>query len=246
MSSKSVLITGGSGGIGQGLAQKFKESNFKVYVIDRQNSGNSFVDVFFQIDLNQFVISEGYRSIKSKELKKQIVELDVLINNAAIQILGKLEEIELDEWQQTMNVNLTAPFILSQLFLEELQKAHGSIINIGSIHQQLTKESFISYATSKSALIGLTKAMAVDLKDKVRINSISPAAIETDMLRAGFDFDESSIDELRKIHPVQRIGSTQDVDNLAIFIATENRGFLHGANIQLDGGISSVLRDLET
>ena len=88
--------------------------------------------------------------------------------------------------------------------------------------------------------------MAVDLKDKVRINSISPAAIETDMLRAGFDFDESSIDELRKIHPVQRIGSTQDVANLAIFIATENRGFLHGANIQLDGGISSVLRDLET
>jgi len=155
-----------------------------------------------------------------------------------------LYEIKLEDWTETFNVNLTGPLMMSKLFLSRLEAGHGSIINIGSIHQQLTKPKFISYATSKSALIGLTKAMAVDLEGKVRVNAISPAAIETDMLRAGFDNNESALDELRKIHPVQRIGYPADVAKLALFLASENTGFLHGANLTLDGGISSVLKDL--
>jgi NAD(P)-dependent dehydrogenase (short-subunit alcohol dehydrogenase family) len=86
--------------------------------------------------------------------------------------------------------------------------------------------------------------MAVDLAGKVRVNSISPAAIETAMLRAGFNDDETAIDELRKIHPVQRIGYPADVAKLALFLASQNTGFVHGANFLLDGGISSVLKDL--
>ena len=173
-----------------------------------------------------------------------IPELHVLINNAAVQMLGSLDELKLDDWNHTMTVNLTGPLLLSQHFLEQLEDVNGSIINIGSIHQQLTKRKFISYATSKSALIGLTRALAVDLEGRVRVNAISPAAIETDMLLAGFDGNQGALDELRKIHPVQRIGRPQDVATMALFLASENSGFIHGANLSLDGGISSVLKDL--
>lgn len=241
---KSVLITGVKGGIGSALALKYHEAGYRVHGLDVHESEPVNHIEYFQVDLNKFCINKEYRKQTSDVLNAQINQLDVLINNAAIQILGHLDQIKLNDWQRTMNVNLTAPFLLSQLFLSKLEDSKGSIINIGSIHQQQTKSNFVSYATSKSALIGLTKSLAVDLQDKVRVNAISPAAIETDMLREGFNFDESAIDELREIHPVQKIGKPEEVANLALFLSSENLGFIHGANIALDGGISSVLKDL--
>lgn len=241
---KNVLITGVLGGIGSALAKGFREEGYYVYGVDRKEDHIQSCNRFFHFDIHKFVKDVDYRLRFTSIFDEVIPKLDVLINNAAVQILGSLNEIKLDDWQETLNVNLTGPLMMSKLFLNRLEDSHGSIINIGSIHQQLTKPKFISYATSKGALIALTKAMAVDLEGKVRVNAISPAAIETPMLRAGFDNDESAIDELRKLHPVQRIGYPADVAKLAIFLASENTGFLHGANLSLDGGISSVLKDL--
>ena len=144
-----------------------------------------------------------------------------------------------------MNVNLTGPLLLSQFFLDKLAVSKGSIINIASIHQQLTKKRFISYATSKSALVGLTKALSVDLQGKVRVNTISPAAIDTQMLRDGFDNDEGMVQKLNELHPSQRIGKPAEVSKLALLLAEDELGFINGANIQIDGGISNVLKDLD-
>lgn len=244
MNQKKVLITGVLGGIGSALANAFRESGYYVYGLDLRESDDHRADQLIQFDLYQFAVDPVYRIDWKRKFNVLVPELDVLVNNAAVQLLGGLEELRLDDWNHTLAVNLTGPLLLSQHFLDPLEEVHGCIINIGSIHQQLTKRRFISYATSKSALIGLTKAMAVDLEGRVRVNAISPAAIETAMLRAGFDNDEAAIDELRKIHPVQRIGYPQDVAKLALFLASEGSGFIHGANLSLDGGISSVLKDL--
>jgi NAD(P)-dependent dehydrogenase (short-subunit alcohol dehydrogenase family) len=243
-SEKSVFITGVLGGIGSALARGFRENGYYVYGVDMREDFNGHCDRFLRFDLNQFVKDAAYR-IKFTQIFDEIMpHLDVLINNAAVQKLDALENIKLDDWQETLNVNLTGPMLLSKIFLARLEKNNGCIINIASIHQQLTKPGFVSYATSKSALVGLTKAMAVDLAGRVRVNSISPAAIETAMLRAGFNDDETALDELRKIHPVQRIGYPADVAKLALFLASQNTGFVHGANFLLDGGMSSVLKDL--
>jgi NAD(P)-dependent dehydrogenase (short-subunit alcohol dehydrogenase family) len=241
---KNVFITGVLGGIGSALARAFRADGFYVYGVDMREDFNGHCDRFLRFDLNLFVKDAAYR-IKFTQIFDEIMpHLDVLINNAAVQKLDSLENIKLDDWQETLNVNLTGPMLLSKVFLARLEACNGSIINIASIHQQLTKPGFVSYATSKSALVGLTKAMAVDLAGRVRVNSISPAAIETAMLRAGFNHDELALDELRKIHPVQRIGYPEDVAKLALFLASQNTGFVHGANFLLDGGISSVLKDL--
>ncbi len=241
---KCVFITGVLGGIGSALARSFRSSGYYVYGVDMREDFMGHCDRFLRFDIHEYVKDAGYRIKFSQIFEELIPKLDVLINNAAVQRLARLESVRLDDWQETLNVNLTGPMLLSKLFLPKLEQSRGSIINIGSIHQQLTKPGFVAYATSKSALVGLTKAMAVDLEGKVRVNAISPAAIETDMLRAGFDNNEEAIDELRKIHPVQRIGYPDDVAKLALFLASENNGFIHGANFHLDGGISSVLKDL--
>lgn len=242
---KSIFITGVSGGIGNSIASYFKKNNFEVIGLDITPPKDSkTVDTFIQIDLNLYCTNEKYRNDKNSILLEKVNSLDILVNNAAVQLLDHLKDLELTDWQTSLNVNLTAPLLLSQLFLEKLEKRQGSIINIGSIHQQLTKPRFLSYATSKSALIGMTKAMAVDLKNKVRVNAISPAAIETDMLRAGFDNDEKAIDKLREIHPVNKIGQPDEIAELVFFLGIQNKSFIHGANIQMDGGISSVLHDV--
>ncbi len=244
MSAKIAIITGVLGGIGSELAKKFKEHGYFVYGLDIRSSEIHEANKLIVFDLNKFSKGGDYYNEWADFFKDEFQSADVLINNAAVQLLGSIEKIKLEDWEETLRVNLTGPLLLSQLLLDKLELSKGCIINIGSIHHQLTKPNFVSYATSKSALIGLTKALAVDLQGRVRVNAISPAAIETAMLRAGFDNDENAIDELRKIHPVQRIGYPSDVAKMALFLASDNSGFIHGANLSLDGGISSVLKDL--
>ncbi|WP_422361188.1 SDR family NAD(P)-dependent oxidoreductase [Reichenbachiella sp.] len=242
---KTVVITGALGGIGQAICKTFKEDGYQVLGIDVKAIGNiPFCDYSFDFDLSRLSKNEDYRSDKLNILNKFGDDLHVLINNAAVQILNNLKDIKITEWNETLDVNLTAPMLLSQWALPYISKNDGSIINISSIHQTLTKPKFTAYATSKSALVGLTKAMAVDLNGEIRVNSISPAAIETDMLRAGFNNDESALDVLKKLHPVQRIGYPYEVAKLALFLASDEAKFINGANLQLDGGISSVLHDL--
>ena len=241
---KQVLITGVSGGIGSALAKSFRESGYYVFGIDLSEKYNGYCDRFFNLDLNKFCTDARYRIEQTGILDEYVTSLDVLINNAAVQRLDKFENLKLDDWQETLNVNLTTPMILSKIFLSRLKERKGCIINIASIHRDQTKREFIAYATSKSALIGFTKSLAVDLAGAVRVNAISPAAIKTKMLLDGFGGDESVLEKLNKVHPTQRIGEPEEVANLALFLSSKKAAFINGANIKLDGGISSVLTDI--
>jgi gluconate 5-dehydrogenase len=242
---KKVLITGVLGGIGRGLAQTFKENGYYVVGLDIRNEKFEYCDKFLQFDIHQFCLSEDYNMQMKETFNAEVPELDVLINNAAVQILSSIDEIKLEDWNHTMNVNLTGPLLLSQFFLSRLESVHGCIINIASIHHQLTKRRFIAYATSKSALVGLTKSLSVDLQGRVRVNAISPAAIDTPMLHDGFNNDTFMVQKLHNLHPIQRIGKPQEVSKLALLLAEDGLGFINGANIQIDGGISNVLKDLD-
>lgn len=241
----AVVITGVLGGIGSQLAKTFKESGYEVVGLDLKESVAPFCDKFFKFDLNNYCSDLDYKQQMESLFNIEIPELFVLINNAAVQLLSSLDELKLDDWNQTLNVNLTGPLLLSQFFLSRLERSKGSVINIASIHHQLTKKRFISYASSKSALVGLTKALSVDLQGRVRVNAISPAAIDTQMLRDGFDNNEAKVQMLNEIHPSQRIGKPQEVSQLALLLAEDKLGFINGANLNIDGGISNVLKDLD-
>jgi NAD(P)-dependent dehydrogenase (short-subunit alcohol dehydrogenase family) len=242
-----ALITGAAGGIGQALVKAFQSNGYSVIATDIVEQPQDLVcEHYLQLDLEKTVMEDQYGSEAFAQIREILTSngLHVLINNAAVQILGGVETLDYKAWQQTLNVNLLAPFFWTQAFMPELQKSEeGSVINISSIHAQLTKKNFIAYATSKAALSGLTKALAVDAGDRIRINAIEPAAIETEMLKAGFEGKPELYKQLEECHPQQRIGKAEEVANLALAITHGGMQFLHGAVIGLDGGILGRLYD---
>lgn len=242
---KTAFVTGVKGKIGSTIAEVFSEAGYFVVGQDKIAGAIEACDIFYNFDLQEYVQDSNVRAEWNKRFEHDFPSLNVLINNAAVQLLGNAKEYPTHNWHETLNVNLTAAFFLIQAFYDRLVNSKGSVVNISSIHKQLTKERFFAYATSKSALVGLTKAIAVDVQGKFRVNSISPAAVDTPMLHAGFNHDADKVRLLGKLHPMQRIGRPEEVARLALFLSEEHTQFINGADVTIDGGISSSLRDLE-
>jgi len=242
--SRIAIITGSDGGIGRALCEEFKTEGYRVIGIDKSCTRTNS-DESIPIDLDEFCVSNVYHDQKIVDLLSLIQDhqLKVLINNAALQVVKPIDKLTVMDWQSTLNVNLIAPFLLSQALLPYLRDASGSIINISSIHAKLTKSEFSCYATSKAALVGLTRSMAVEIGEQVRVNAICPAAVSTPMLVAGFDGKEEQFAELSKMHPVGRIGKPQEIAQLAIFLASSRAQFINGAIMSIDGGIGGRLHD---
>jgi NAD(P)-dependent dehydrogenase (short-subunit alcohol dehydrogenase family) len=242
----AVIITGATGGIGMELCKAFHNEGYFVIGIDTAiPEKTEYINDFVSMDLNEFCVNSDYRS-KNLERISEITHdfsLKTLINNAAVQILNTTDKVSLNDWNTTLNVNLTAPFLLIQGLLKSLKNAKGSVINISSIHAKLTKPEFVAYATSKAGLVGMTKSLAVDLGEKVRVNVICPAAIATPMLKEGFLGHPEEYNLLEKMHPVGRIGEPEEVAEMALFLASDAAGFISGAEFYLDGGIASRLHD---
>jgi NAD(P)-dependent dehydrogenase (short-subunit alcohol dehydrogenase family) len=241
-----AVVTGAAGGIGQAMVQEFAANGYTVIGTDLVPAPESLgAHYYLQADLARTVADEAYAEEVFNQIKTWLggAGLAALINNAAVQILGGADSLTRNDWQQALNVNLVAPFIWTQALLPALERAKGSVVNISSIHARLTKKNFVAYATSKAALSGMTRALAVDLGPRVRVNAIEPAAIETDMLKAGFAGKPELYRQLESCHPQHRIGQPEEVARLALSIAEGSMNFLHGACIGIDGGISCRLLD---
>lgn len=242
---KTALITGAAGGIGRALVDVFQKAGYLVIATDITDKPVDLVcDSYVVADLNRYAHEQAYAdAINTQIFRISKNRLDVLINNAAVQVLGEVDHLTRDNWQLTLNVNVIAAFLLTQAFLQNLEITKGSVINVGSIHARLTKKKFVAYATSKAALSGMTRAMSIDLGSRIRVNSVEPAAIETDMLLAGFKDAPERYKELTSHHPIHRIGKPEEVAKVALWLASDECEFIHGACIRLDGGISNCLHD---
>lgn len=242
---KYAVVTGAAGGIGQAIVAEFASNGYTViatdFVPEPTNLGSHH---YVQADLAKTVEDEAYAQSIFSQINSWLGPhaLNALINNAAVQILGGVDSLTRKDWQQTLNVNLVAPFIWTQALLPKLEQKKGSVVNISSIHAKLTKKNFVAYATSKAALSSMTRALAVDVGDRIRVNGIEPAAIETEMLRAGMpsnDLYKKMID----CHPLKRIGSPSDIAKLSLIITGDDCKFIHGSCIAINGGIEARLFD---
>jgi NAD(P)-dependent dehydrogenase (short-subunit alcohol dehydrogenase family) len=240
---ESVLVTGSNGGIGSAICHFLKGKGYFIIGSDRQDDKNN-LDSFIKFDIRELAISEKKRDEFSIKLDHLIGDsfFKALINNAAVQILSSIDELEVEDFRETIDTNLIGPLALCKLTYSYLKSNKGSIVNIGSIHSKLTKPGFISYATSKSALIGLTRALSVDCGESVRVNAIEPAAIMTEMLKSGFNGCEQTLDKLNSFHPTNTIGQPNNVAECVFFLINAPQ-FVNGSIITLDGGISSRLFD---
>lgn len=243
---QSVFITGATGGIGLALCQAFARDGYRVIASGRAapNANLAGFD-YVRCDL----ASVGTSADAADAVARQVADLCAdaplfaQINNAAIQILGATEDIALDDFNKSLAVNVAAPFALSQRFAGALAATKGSILNIGTVHAQSTKSGFGAYATSKTAMHGLTRALAVDLGGRVRVNTLAPAATATPMLMAGFDGQPEAFAELSNAHPAKRIAQPEEIADAALFMCSSKAGFMTGATLYMDGGVLSRLHD---
>ena len=242
---RHALVTGASGGIGVALCAAFAAAGWRVVATDREGATPPAGAEFLPLDLEAFVSDPGIRDAFVTAVHGVVGagSLGVVVNNAALQRLGDTASATVMDWRSTLDVNVVAPFLLAQAFLDDLEAARGSVVNVASIHATQTKPGFVAYATSKAALAGMTRALAVDLGGRVRVNAIQPAAIGTPMLEAGFEGRPEDRRRLDEYHPAGRIGRPEEVARLAVFLASEDSGFLTGACIGLDGALSGRLHD---
>lgn len=244
MTNRAAIVTGPERGIGQAIATELRANGWFVVGIGLGTGADS-CDSYIQFDLLQCEDNHRFISGCVGPVREAIAHrsLGALINNAALQLLGPTQTISLDDWQRSIAINLTAPFLLSQIFADDLSAAHGTIVNIGSVHAYATKPEFVTYATSKAALHGLTKALAVDLGGSVRVCAVAPAAIATDMLEAGFQERPDERAQLDAFHPAGRIGYPYEVAKVVGFLLQDEMQFLTGSILTLDGAILSRLHD---
>ena len=244
---KAAIVTGVNGGIGSSIAEFFLNKGYAVFGTDLHKSTHLKLSAYWPVDLDSLVrtveMQEQFQTELGVALKKFQCELAGLINNAAIQILGDIETLKMSEFLLTQTVNVAAPLLMAKLCLPYMVTGKASIINIGSIHGSLTKPKFVSYATSKAAVRGLSKALAVDLQGRVRVNCIEPAAIATDMLLDGFKNHPDKLVDLEGCHPSGIIGKAEQVAELCYFLINSEIPFLNGACIGINGGIAARLHD---
>jgi NAD(P)-dependent dehydrogenase (short-subunit alcohol dehydrogenase family) len=240
-----AIVTGVSGALGEAIVKKLNSKGHKVFGIDYIQNKNDALDYFYQLDLNDFVKNTGLQKNVFNKVKEVFPnnKIILLVNNAAFQYVTDVHPISYDIMNRTLNVNVLAPYYLITLFAEQLTNSKGSVVNISSIHARLTKKGFTAYTISKAALTSLTKSLSIEYGDKFRINCVEPASIDTDMLRDGFNYEQSKLDILSSYHPQNRIATPEEIAELIYLIACGNVQFLHGACIDVSGGISNVLHD---
>lgn len=241
-----VIITGAAGGIGSSLCKNFHDNDWFVIGTGKSKPEDvSPYDAFISADLNAFATKPAALNKFIKNVHEVAGERPIksLINNAAAQVLGPTDKLDPEDFILSFNVNVLAPFILTQALLSHLKMSKGNVLNIGSVHAQATKPGFVFYATTKTAIHGLTRALAVDLGPHIRVNTLAPAATDTPMLKAGFEGQDEAYAALAAAHPLKRISDVDEVAKAALYLCSDKASFMTGSTIYSDGGVLSRLHD---
>ena len=232
-SGKVALVTGGRSGIGQAIAQRLSEEGARVITTQR-GADKNFPSI--SSDLRDPAAPQKVID----EIEATYGQLDLLVNNAGIMSEHTIDEMSFEAWQETLQVNLSAPFLFIKSAFPLLRLAKGAIVNVGSIEGLGANPLHAAYAASKAGLHGLTKAVAVDEgPHDVRCNAIAPGWIDTDLNMAfvkGQPHPESFTKGLGHIHPVKRTGTPDDVAALAAFLGSDDAAFITGEVYRIDGG----------
>lgn len=233
--NKKILVTGGSRGIGAAIVDAYLKCGAEVTYTGQKKAENPNPSAkFLQLDFSNDTSVESFLS------SSEIEQYDVLVNNAGINKIDHFHEIQLEDFQQIQKVNVEGPFRLSQAVVKGMLKRNfGRIVNVGSIFSTISKEKRASYSTSKFALVGMTKAMAIEYAAKnILVNVISPGFIDTELTRQ--ILSETQIAELTSQVPIKRLGTPAEVAAAVLFLTSPENTFITGQNIVADGGFTCV------
>lgn len=243
LSGKVVLVTGGSRGIGAACVKIFFEAGANVAFVFK-NDNRSAEEL--QKLSNDNVLVKAYRAdifeLKNIEsvVKKIIADfgkIDVLVNNAGIWKHGKIDEMKIEDWNETITTNLTASFLFIKNVLPSMKKNNfGRIINISSTAGQRGEPEYSHYASSKGGMISLTKSLAVELaKYNITTNCVAPGWVYTDMTKDELSKNESK-EFIKNYIPVGRAAFPEEIANAVLFLASNLANHINGEILNVNGG----------
>ena len=243
---KTILITGGTRGIGKKIAQDLYELGANVLITGTQEEEISLLNREIAKNSGQNIKYFVLDLLNPNSLENFIDELvkydkiDGVVNNAGINRLNAIQDAKVSDWTEMLEVNLTAPFrLLNALSPLMIANKYGRIVNIASIFGVISKEKRAVYSATKFGIHGLTVGCSNDLaKYNVLVNTVSPGFVLTDLTRKNLSVSE--MEELSNQIPIKRLAEPADISNVVIFLMSNLNQYLTGQNIIVDGGFTNV------
>jgi gluconate 5-dehydrogenase len=246
LENKVALITGGTSGLGKMMALALAKAGAFVWIASsRDNADETLKELkdqgtegrFIQLDVTSSEALENVVSLIHQESNR----IDILVNAAGINLRTSAENLTLDEWQKTIDINLTAPFHLSQLVADSMRENNwGRIINIASLQSLRAFDNSIPYGASKGGIMQLTRALAQAYsKDGVLVNAIAPGFFRTNLTESLFQ-DPGKLQTLADKTMMGRNGEEKDIFGISVFLCSDANSYVTGQTIFLDGGFSAA------
>lgn len=246
-SDRVAIVTGGAKGVGLATAELLVERGAKVMIVDSDSeSAAAAASRLGPPSQVAFSAADISRSEDAADAVRATVHrfggIDVLVNNAGIQTFGDPVTTTEEIWDRTMNVNLKGHWLMSKAAIPEmLRRGKGAIVNVSSVQGLASQRNVTAYATSKHAMIGLTRSMAVDLASKsIRVNCVCPGTVDTPMIQKVIALDHEP-DRLRKVldrmHPLGRIAKPREIAEVICFLSGDGASFMTGSVVTVDGGL---------
>lgn len=240
---KIALVTGGGSGIGLAISEKFVRNQIRTIIVGRdmeklnaaaEKLGDDCIPMCCDLTKLQAIPALVEKIIN------QYGQIDILVNNAGINQKKEFTEVTDEDFQQIMLTNVAAVFALSREVVKHMiPRGKGSIINISSMASQYGIPKVIAYTASKSAIEGMTKAMAVELSPKgIRVNCIAPGFIATDMSAKALNGDQERMQKVLSRTPMGGLGEPSDIADSALFLVSDAAKYITGTVLPVDGGNS--------
>ncbi|EFG2885494.1 SDR family oxidoreductase [Escherichia coli] len=247
LEGKTAIVTGGAGGIGQAIAERFLREGAAVMMVDIDSARGSEAEQrlgklgkarFFKADVSERLDVHNMLAAALEHFG----DLDILVNNAGVVHKADFLDLKEEDFERVLRINLKGPFLASQgvgrYMVEKVGNggSPGSIINLSSVQAVLAMADQVAYGASKGAIDMLTKAMALSLAPYgIRVNAVGPGSIMTDMLSATMG-TEGGRDMLLSRTPLGRIGEPSEIASIAAFLASDDASYITGQTIYADGG----------
>lgn len=245
---KVAVVTGGAKGIGGSTATQFLNDGARVAVLDVDEEAGA-ERVKAHTDRGMFVACDVSKSSEVAMAFDRIIDrfggVDYLVNNAGIQRYSTVTETSDEEWDLVMNVNLKSAFLCARAAIPSmLERGAGVIVNVSSVQAMHSQNKVAPYTTSKTAMLGLTRSIAVDYAPTVRCVAVCPGTVNTPMMAWAAQQSpdpEAVYREVNEMHLSHRIASPDEVAALILFLCSEHAGFMTGQPYRIDGGLGIVL-----
>lgn len=234
---KTAVITGGNKGLGLEQTKKFLSLDYEVFVIARSEGDLASLDG--PIHLHIADLSAGEEPTYLDDIHAKTGSIDALVNNAGMHLKKPMWEVAASEFDQVLGLNVKAMFLACGRYAELQKDNGGAIVNISSMGGLMALPSAAAYVTAKTAVVGLTRSIAVDAaRFGIRCNAVCPGFIDTDMTRAVLAKDPARREKIEGRIPSGKFGFAEDVANAVAFLASDQAGYINGTSLPVDGGYS--------